>query len=86
MSFITSLQKIECKINLNELKLKVNDTYEKDEKITTKFEPSGDGDVVNKADVDTELFKVEGRILFIEKVCNEFEDLERSNKQSDQEF
>ena len=36
-------------INLDLRKLKVNDTYEKNEKTTTKFEPSKDGDVINKA-------------------------------------
>ena len=35
-------------ITLNQLKLKINDTYGRDEKTTTKFEPSNDEDVVNK--------------------------------------
>ena len=34
--------------NFNQLKLKVNDTYEKDEKITAFFQPSKDEVVINK--------------------------------------
>ena len=37
---------------LNHLKLKVNDTSKKDEKITTKFEPSKDENDINKAYLD----------------------------------
>ena len=36
----------------NQLKLEVYDTYEKDEKITTNFEPLNDGDVINKVYLD----------------------------------
>ena len=42
-------------MNINQLKLKVNDAYEKDEKITTKFETSNDEDVLNKFFLDTKL-------------------------------
>ena len=38
--------------NFNEFKLKVNDTYEKDEKITTTIEAINGGDVINKASLD----------------------------------
>ena len=34
-------------MNFNQLKLKVNDTYKKDEKITTNFESSNDENVLN---------------------------------------
>ena len=44
-------------INLNQLKLKVNDAYKKDEETTTKFEPSSDKDVINKAYLDTKISK-----------------------------
>ena len=60
-STITSLQKIKCKINLNQLKLKVNDTYKNDEKITN-FEPSNDENVINKAYLDEKLSKIEVHI------------------------
>ena len=53
-------------ITLNQLKLKINDTYGRDEKKTTKFEPSNDEDVVNKAYLDTKLSKIEVHISFIE--------------------
>ena len=36
-------------MNINQLKHEVHDTYEKDEKITTSFEPSNGEDVINKA-------------------------------------
>ena len=43
-------------ININQLKLEVHDTYKKDEKITTNFEPTDNADVINKAYLD-EKFK-----------------------------
>ena len=39
-------------MNINHLKLEVHDTYKKDEKVTTAFEPIDDEDVVNKAYLD----------------------------------
>ena len=36
-------------LKINQLKLQVHDTYKKDEKTTTDFEPVNDGDVINKA-------------------------------------
>ena len=53
-------------INLNQLKLKVNDTCKKDEKVTTKFKPSHDEDVKNKAYLDKKLSKIEGRLSLTE--------------------
>ena len=44
----TSGQKIKHKIYTNKLRLKVNDTYEKDEKLTTNFEARTDEDVTKK--------------------------------------
>ena len=67
-------------INPNQLKLKVNDTYEEDEKMTTSFEPSNDEDVMNKAYFDEKLSKIERHISYIEKDLNDFE--LKSNKQS----
>ena len=48
--------------NLSHIKLKVNDTYKKDEQITTEYEPSNDEDVISKAYLDEKVFKTEGRI------------------------
>ena len=59
-------------MNFNQLKLEVHDTYKKDEKITTKFEPIDESDVINKAYLDKKLKKIEGHIFYIEKVYNEF--------------
>ena len=47
---------------LNQLKLQVHDTYEKDEKIRTNFEPVNDEDVVTKAYLDEKSLKKDGNI------------------------
>ena len=36
----------------NQLKFEVYDTYEKDEEITTNFEPTNDEDIINKGYLD----------------------------------
>ena len=72
-------------INLNHSKLKMNDTYKEDEKITS-FEPHNNEDIVNKAHLDTEISKVKGHISFIEKIFNEFKLRSDKKKQSDDEF
>ena len=43
-------------LNINQLKLEVHDTYKKDKKLTTNFEPTNDSDVINKGYLD-EKFK-----------------------------
>ena len=35
-------------VNLNQLRLEVRDTYKKDDKLPTTFEPVDDSDVINK--------------------------------------
>ena len=69
--------------DLNHLKLKVIDTYKKDEKITTNFEPTDDTDVKKTAYLDTKLSKIEVQVSYIEKDNNEFKLL--SNKRSVEE-
>ena len=59
-------------MNPNQLKLKVNDIYEKDEELTTKFEPSIVEDVINKAYLDTKLSNIKGQLSLLEKDYNEF--------------
>ena len=59
-------------LNINQLKLEVHDTYKKDEKITTKFEPTEDSDVINKAYLDEKLLKINGHLSKLEKDFNEF--------------
>ena len=54
-------------MNINQLKLEVQDTYKKDEKITTNFEPVDEKDVVNKAFLDESLLKANCHSSFIEK-------------------
>ena len=58
--------------NFNELKLEVHDTYKKDQKLTTNFEPIDEEDVINKEYLDEKLKKLDGHIAYIEKDCNEF--------------
>ena len=59
-------------LNINQLKLEVHDTYKKDKKITTNFEPVNDEDVINKAYLDEKLKKIDGHISYIEKKYKEF--------------
>ena len=67
-------------LNINQLKLEVHDTYKKDEKLTTKFEPNDNEDVINKVYLDSKLIKIDGHLSKLEKDCNEFK-LE-NNKQN----
>ena len=59
-------------LNINPLKLKVHDTYKKDEKLTTNFEPTDTSDVINKAYLDEKLIKIYGQLSKLEKDYNEF--------------
>ena len=54
--------------SINQLKLAVHDTYKKDEKLTTRFEPSNDEDVNNKAYLDEKLSETDGHLSFLEKI------------------
>ena len=47
-------------MSTNQLKLEVHDTYKKDEKLTTNFEPTDNTDVINKAYLDEKLLKING--------------------------
>ena len=44
-------------LNINQLKLEVHDTYRKDDKLITNFEPNDNEDVINKAYLDDKLKK-----------------------------
>ena len=70
-------------LNIKQLKLEVYDTYKKNEKISTNFEPIDDSDAINKGYLDEKLLKINGHISYIEKDYNEFK-LEY-NKQSVEE-
>ena len=58
--------------NINQLKLEIHDTYKKDEKITTNFEPTDDEDVINESFLDEKLLKTNGHLSKLEKDYNEF--------------
>ena len=49
-------------LNINQLKLEVHDTYKKDEKIRTNFEPVDDKDVINKDYLDEKLINIYGHL------------------------
>ena len=66
------------------MKLEVHDTYKKDEKLTTNFEPIDNSDVINKGYLDEDLKKTNGHIAYIEKDYNECK--EQYNKQSVEEI
>ena len=53
--------------NFNQVKLKVNDTYKKFERITTKLEPNDNEDVIYKAHLDKNLSKREGYLSLVGK-------------------
>ena len=71
-------------LNINNLKLEVLDTYKKDEKITSNFEPVNNEDVINKGYLDEKLKKIDGHLSFLEKDYNEFK--LQYNKQSVEEI
>ena len=59
-------------LNINNLKLEIHDTYKKDEKLTTNFEPVDNEDVINKSYLDSKLLKIDGHLSKLEKDYNEF--------------
>ena len=59
-------------IRLSHIKLKVSDTYRKDEKLSTSFEPSKFEDVVIEAYHNKKRSQIESSIWFIEKNSIEF--------------
>ena len=67
-------------LNINKLKLEVHDTYKKDEKISTGFEPIDNSDVINKGYLDEKLLKINAHLSKLEKDFNEFKI--QYNKQS----
>ena len=69
-------------LNINQLKLEVHDTYKKDEKITTNFEPIIKEDVINKGYLDKKLLEINGHLSKFEKYYNEFK-LQYSKQEED---
>ena len=59
-------------IIFNQFKIKVNDTFKKDEKITTNFGPSSNHNSVNKAYLEKKLSKTEGHLSLKEEKYKEF--------------
>ena len=70
-------------LNINQLRLKVNEAYRKHERITTNFEAVNDEDVINKAYLDEKLLKINGHLSLLEEDYNEFK--LQNNKQSVEE-
>ena len=62
------------------MKLKVNDTFEQEEKLTTNSEAANDEDVINNEFVDAKLAEVKNLTSYIEKNHEETKDHERSNE------
>ena len=54
-------------LNMNQLELEVHDTFKKDEKITTVFEPVNNEDVINRAHLDVKISIKYDHISYIEK-------------------
>ena len=53
-------------LNISQLKLEVQDTYKKYEKLATDFEAVDDKDVINKAYLDSKLLKIDGHLSKLE--------------------
>ena len=70
--------------NISQLKLEVHDTYKKNEKLTTNFEPVDNEDVINKGYLDSKFLKIDGHLSKLEKDYNEFK--KQHNKQSLEEI
>ena len=71
-------------LKINDLKLELYDTYEKDKKITTNFQPTDDPDVISKAHLNEKLFKINGHSSLSQK---DYKELElKYNKQFVQEI
>ena len=58
----------------------MHDTYKKDEKLTTNFEPVDNEDVINKGYLDSKFLKIDGHLSKLEKDFNEYK--LQNNKQS----
>ena len=58
-------------MNIIQLKLKVHDTYRRDEKVTTYFEAVNDSDVINKDYLDGKISKIDDHLSFLEKTTTE---------------
>ena len=71
-------------LNINQLELEVHDTYKKDEKIKTNFEPVDNEDVINNSFLDDKLLKIIGHLSKLGKDYNEFK--LQYNKQSVEEI
>ena len=70
--------------NINRIKLQAHDTYKKDEKITTNFEPTDDKYFINQGYLNEKILKVNGHSSILEKSYNEFK--LQYNKQSVEEI
>ena len=71
-------------LDIRQLKPEVHDSYKKDEKIITDFEPTDDSDVIKKAYLDEKLLRINGHLSLLEKDYNEF--ILQYNKQSVEEI
>ena len=69
--FVSALHRLQDK-KLNDLRLNVNESYKKDEKKVTKFEPFYVEDVSNKLYLDLKIAEVKDHQSGLRKNCNEF--------------
>ena len=53
-------------MSISQLKLELHYIFKKDEGTTTNFQPTNDGDVINKAYSDERLLKINGRLSILE--------------------
>ena len=70
-NIVSKKDKVQDSNNM-QINFQVHDTYKRDEKITTDFEPIITEDVLNKAYLDENLIKVNGDLSLLEKDYNEY--------------
>ena len=59
-------------LNVNQLKLEVHDSYKRDGKIPTNFEPTDDSDVMKKTYLDKKLLKKTATYHYQKKIITNF--------------
>ena len=64
---ILSLKKKVQDLGIYQLKVQVQDSHQKDEKITTNFKALDESEVINKAYLDEKILKSNGHLSLLEK-------------------
>ena len=66
-NIVSKRDKLQDFIIIIQLKIEAHDSYKKDEKKTTDFEPINNEDNINKGDLDEKVLKTNGHLSKLEK-------------------